>query len=189
MSTSLRQSRFRALGGAVALLVGLAILTFVLPDASDSVAKKRRARDQAKALKTQQDERLKSLQEDAGKLDRGQATLVALEARLPRGSAGDLQWKLSRSLHDLAAKDNVRLSTIKYSPPAKEGDLDAVEVEFTAVGIYAPLRSYLRSLEGSGLPFAVRDARLEESPEGARLTVVLRAFKPREGAKVEEEAS
>ncbi len=188
MSASLRDSRFRALGGAVALLAGLALLTFVLPDASDSLTRQRRVRDQAKRLKQQQDDRLKSLQADADKLERGQATLTALEARLPKGSAGDLQWKLSRALHELAAKDNVRLSTIKYSPATKEGELDAVEVEFTALGIYAPLRGYLRSLEGSGLPFAVRDARMEESPEGARLTIVLRAFKPRDGAKIEEEA-
>lgn len=187
--TSLRHSRHRALGGAVALLVGLVLLTFVLPDASDSLSRQRRIRDQAKQLKQQQDDRLKSLQADASKLDRGQATLAALEARLPKGSAGDLQWDLSRALHEQAAKDNVRLSTIKYSPPTKEGDLDAVEVEFTALGIYGPLRAYLRNLEGSGLPFAVRDARLEESPEGARLTIVLRAFKPRDGAKAEEEAS
>ncbi|HJV21460.1 MAG TPA: hypothetical protein VJ570_02135, partial [Holophagaceae bacterium] len=92
MSAPLSHSRFRALGGAVALLLGLALLTFVLPDASDSLSRQRRVRDQAKQLKQQQEERLKSLQADAGKLERSQATLAALEARLPKGSAGDLQW-------------------------------------------------------------------------------------------------
>lgn len=188
MIPALRASRARALAGALALLAGLALLAFVLPDASDAVTQQRRARDQAKVLKVQQDDRLRTLQADADKLERGRATLQALEARLPKGRAGDLQWQLSRTLHELAVKNGIRLSTIKYSPPAKEGDLDAVEVEFTALGIYAPLRAYVRDLEGSGLPFAVRDARLEESPEGARLTVVLRAFKPRESVKVEEEA-
>ena len=188
MNPALRTSRTRALIGALALLVALLLLDFVLPDASDAVAQQRRARDQARTLKQQQDERLRSLQADADKLERGRATLQALEARLPKGSAGDLQWQLSRTLHDLASRNGVRLSTVKYSPPTKEGDLDAVEVEFTALGIYGPLRAYVRDLEGAGLPFAVRDARLEESPEGARLTVVLRAFRPREGAKVEEEA-
>ena len=33
------------------------------------------------------------------------------------------------------------------------------------------------SLETAGLPYAVREARLEESPEGLKLTVNLRAFK------------
>jgi hypothetical protein len=33
------------------------------------------------------------------------------------------------------------------------------------------------ALEGSRLPFAVVSAKLDESPDGAQLTVVLRAFR------------
>jgi hypothetical protein len=42
------------------------------------------------------------------------------------------------------------------------------------------------ALEGSGVPFAVRDGRLEESPEGARLDIVLRAFRKASGPEREE---
>ena len=71
--------------------------------------------------------------------------------------------------------------TVKYGLPSKEGargsDLEAVEVEFVALGLYADHKSFMLELEGSGLPFAVRDGRLEESPEGARLNIILRAFR------------
>jgi hypothetical protein len=44
----------------------------------------------------------------------------------------------------------------------------------------------MHDLEDSGLPFAVRDGRLEESPEGARLNIVLRAFRKAGQAEREE---
>jgi hypothetical protein len=84
----------------------------------------------------------------------------------------------------------MRLQTVKYSLPSREGsrgtDLESVEVEFTALGLYGAQKAFMLDLEGSGLPFAVRDGRLEESPEGARLTLVLRAFRKAQVAEREE---
>ncbi len=61
-----------------------------------------------------------------------------------------------------------------------------MEVEFVALGVYANHKAFMLDLEGSGLPFAVRDGRLEESPEGARLDIVLRAFRKANGPEREE---
>jgi hypothetical protein len=70
---------------------------------------------------------------------------------------------------------------VKYGQASREGTkgsgLESIEVEFVAVGLYANHKAFMLDLEGSGLPFAVRDGRLEESPEGARLDIVLRAFR------------
>ena len=109
-----------------------------------------------------------------------------------KGSAGELQWNLSKTLHELARKHGLRLLTVKYGLPSREGtrgsDLEAVDVEFVTVGVYANHKAFMLELEGSGLPFAVRDGRLEESPEGARLDIILRAFRKAGGPEREEEA-
>ena len=59
-------------------------------------------------------------------------------------------------------------------------------MEFNALGVYQSLKSYMLALEGSGLPFAVGAVKLDESPEGARLSVVLRAFRKAGPAKASE---
>ena len=73
------------------------------------------------------------------------------------------------------------LIAAKYGPPTREGSkgslLESVDVEFNATGIYKNLKSFMLALEGSKLPFAVVGAKLEESPEGAHLTITLRAFR------------
>ena len=58
-----------------------------------------------------------------------------------------------------------------------------MDVEFNATGVYMNLKAFMLALEGSKLPFAVVSAKLEESPEGAHLTITLRAFRqsPRAG--------
>ena len=151
------------------------------PNASQQLSQQLKARRDAEQGRNQQVEHLKELQTLADRLRRGQQALAGLEARLPRGSAGELQWSLSKTLHQLAKKHNLRLMTVKYGLPSKEGargsDLEAVEVEFVALGLYADHKSFMLELEGSGLPFAVRDGRLVESPEGARLNIILRAFR------------
>ena len=84
-------------------------------------------------------------------------------------------------LHNLTTKAGVQLQSVKYGQPSKEESkgtgLEAMQVEFTVTGLYPNIKAFMRALEGSGLPFAVEDARLEESPEGARLTGTLRAFR------------
>ena len=181
MTSPLRASRLRLALGILGTTLGVAVAVFLLPDASQQLSQQLKARRDAEQGRNQQVEHLKELQNLADRLRRGQQALAGLEARLPRGSAGELQGSLSKPLHQLARKHNLRLVTVKYGLPSKEGargsDLEAVEVEFVALGLYSDHKSFMLELEGSGLPFAVRDGRLEESPEGARLNIILRAFR------------
>jgi hypothetical protein len=160
---------------------GLGIAFFLLPDASQQLTQKLKAKREAELSRNQQVTRLLELQALSDRIQRGRETLGDLEARLPRGSAGELQWNLSKTLHELAKKHGLRLQSVKYGLPSREGtrgsDLEAVEVEFVALGVYSSHKAFMMELEGSGLPFAVRDGRLVESPEGARLNIVLRAFR------------
>jgi Tfp pilus assembly protein PilO len=190
MRSPLRMSLLRLALGVLGVVLGLGVAFLVLPDASQQLAQKLKAKREAELGRNQQIQQLQDLQQLSDRIRRGQETLAELEARLPKGSAGELQWNLSKTLHALAKKDGLRLQSVKYGLPSREGsrgtDLEAVEVEFVALGIYANHKAFMRDLEGSGLPFAVRDGRLEESPEGARLNIVLRAFRKAGGPEREE---
>ena len=192
MSASLRTSRRRLILGGVGLALGLGIAIFLLPDASQQLASRRSARREAELARNRQAQQLADLQKLADRIRRGRETLSDLETHLPKGSAGELQWELSKTLHQLADKNGVRLQSIKYGQASREGSkdsgLESIEVEFVTVGIYANHKAFMLDLEGSGLPFAVRDGRLEESPEGARLDIILRAFRKAGGSAGEEES-
>lgn len=192
MISHLRASRLRLGLGGLGLVLGLGVVTFLLPDASQQLTQKLRAKREAELARDRQVQQLAELQQLADRISRGRDTLEKLESRLPKGSADDLQWNLSKTLHLLAKKHGLRLQTVKYGLPTREGakgtDLEAVEVEFVAVGVYASHKAFMLELEGSGLPFAVRDGRLEESPEGAKLNIVLRAFRKTGTSEREEEA-
>lgn len=189
MNTPLRASRLRLALGILGATMGLAVAFFLLPDASQQLSQKLKAKREAELKRNQQVQQLQELQQLADRIRRGKETLADLETRLPRGSAGELQWNLSKTLHALTQKHGLRLVSVKYGLPSREGakgtDLEAVEVEFVALGVYPNHKAFMLELEGSGLPFAVRDGRLDESPEGARLTIVLRAFR-KTGAEREE---
>jgi hypothetical protein len=190
MRSPLRMSLLRLALGVLGVVLGLGVAFLVLPDASQQLAQKLKAKREAELGRNQQIQQLQDLQQLSDRIRRGQETLAELESRLPKGTAGELQWNLSKTLHALAKKDGLRLQSVKYGLPSREGargtDLEAVEVEFVALGIYANHKAFMRDLEGSGLPFAVRDGRLEESPEGARLNIVLRAFRKAGGPEREE---
>ncbi|HEY3400553.1 MAG TPA: hypothetical protein VGK03_07970 [Geothrix sp.] len=192
MSSPLRASRLRLALGALGLVLGLGVAFFLLPDASQQLTQQLKAKREAELNRNHQMQQLQELQQLADRIRRGQDTLADLESRLPRGSAGELQWNLSKTLHALAKKHGLRLQTVKYGLPSREGargsDLEAVDVEFVVLGVYASHKAFMLDLEGSGLPFAVRDGRLEESPEGARLDIVLRAFRKAGAPDREEEA-
>jgi hypothetical protein len=192
MTSPLQSSRLRLAIGALGLALGLGVAFFLLPDASQQLTQKLKAKREAELNRNNQVQRLQELQQLADRIRRGRETLADLEGRLPRGSAGELQWSLSKRLHELAQKHGLRLQSIKYGLPSREGsrgtDLEAVDVEFVALGVYANHKAFMLDLEGSGLPFAVRDGRIEESPEGARLDIVLRAFRKTGTSEREEEA-
>lgn len=181
LSRTLKASQGRLIAGGVLMVLAIGVALFLLPDASTTLDQKLRAKTAAEMARDRQKERLGELQHLADRIQRGQQALADLEARLPQGSAGELQWQLSGVLHDLSTKAGVQLQSVKYGQPSKEESkgtgLEAMQVEFTVSGLYPSIKTFMRDLEGSGLPFAVEDARLEESPEGARLTGTLRAFR------------
>ena len=192
LSRSLRASRGRLIAGAALLTLALVVGIFLLPDASTTLDQKLRAKATAETARDRQKERLAGLQHLADRIQRGQQTLSDLEARLPQGSVGELQWQLSGVLHDLSTKAGVQLQSVKYGQPSKEESkgtgLESIQVEFTVSGLYPNIKAFMHDLEGSGLPFAVEDARLEESPEGARLTGTLRAFRKPVAPSAEDDA-
>ncbi|HET8716032.1 MAG TPA: hypothetical protein VFM16_09425 [Holophagaceae bacterium] len=192
LSQSVPASRLRLIAGGSLLLLAILVAVFLLPDASTTLDQKLRAKAAAELARDKQASRLGDLQKLADRIQRGQETLEALEARLPKGSAGELQWQVSGVLHDLSGKAGVQLQTIKYGQPSREESkgtgLEAMQVEFTVTGVYPNLKAFMRELEGSGLPFAVEDARLEEGPEGARLTATLRAFRKAPAKDAEDAA-
>lgn len=181
MNASLRASRIRLVVGITGLVLGLGVALFILPDASQRLSRQLSARRSAEVARNRKLQELTDLRNLADRIQRGEKTLADLEARLPTGSTGALQWQVSRTLHKLADKDGLTLQSVKYGQPSREGSkdsgLESIEVEFVATGLYANHKAFMLDLEGSGLPFAVRDGRLEESPEGARLDIVLRAYR------------
>jgi hypothetical protein len=189
MTPRLRSSSFRAFVGTFLLLVGLVIALFVLPDASKSLEQKRRAADQAQKGLADQISRLVELEQKAERIHMGQKYVDQLDAKMPKGSIGELQWTLSKTLYDMAKTQGVRLQSVKYGLPGREGlkgtDIENLDVEFTAVGVYQSLKKFMLALEGSGLPFGVSTVKLEESAEGARQTVTLRAFRRSSNPKSE----
>ena len=192
MSASLRASRIRLIVGAISLALGIGVAVFVLPDASQRLSRQLSAKREAELSRQRQMQALDDLRQLSDRIRRGEKTLADLEARLPKGTTGELQWEVSKTLHALADKNGLRLLSVKYGQPSREGSrdsgLESIEVEFVAVGLYANHKAFMLALEGSGLPFAVRDGRLEESPEGARLDIVLRAFRRSAPADQEEES-
>ena len=181
IATTLRTSSIRAAVGGVLFLAALGVAVFVLPDASRRRDEQEKARREAKNLLSVQIQQLAERQTLVDRLTLDQKHLEELEKKMPSGSVGQLQWELSQILFEKAKENGVRLQTVKYGRPNREGvkgtDLEAIDVEFTVLGIYPAMKPFMLAIEGSGLPFAVGSARLEESPEGARLSVSLRAFR------------
>ena len=192
MSATLRTSTLRAWVGAGLLAVSAAVAILVLPDASRRLVQERHARENAQAALQQQLRQTEEYQALANQVTEGRSRIEALEKNMPKGSVGDLQWRLSQTLYELARTRDVRIQSIRYGQPSREGakgtDLEAMDVELNALGVFGNIKPFMLDLEGSGLPFAVGTVRLEESPEGARLTVTLRAFRKAGAVESKEEA-
>ncbi|MCE1229883.1 MAG: hypothetical protein LWX11_10410 [Firmicutes bacterium] len=181
MNRALRASTLRFGGGLLLLLSALIIAYVLLPDASQKRARQEKAYAEAQKRLEAQEAELTELKAKAEELRLGQKRMEEVLADLPQESEGQLKWKLSRALYDLSAKHGVRVLTVKYGAPSRAGakgtDLESIDVEFVGVGIYPNLKTFMLGLEGSKLPFGLANARLEESPEGGRITVTLRAFR------------
>ena len=181
MSTTLRASKFRLIGGGVLALAGLITAVFLLPDASQKRLQTEKALKDAASSYDRQLRGLQGAQAESDRIKTDRQSLDDLMQNMPVEGVGKLHWKLSQKLYELTKKHQVRLIAVKYGPATREGSkgsvLESVDVEFNATGIYMNLKSFMLALEGSKLPFAVVAAKLEESPEGAHLTITLRAFR------------
>jgi hypothetical protein len=181
MSSTLRASTWRLGGGAVLAAVGLLVAAFLLPDASQKRTQTERAVVEAKTAADRQRAALEAARHQADRLEADRKVLDDLLKNMPAEGVGKLHWLLSQRLFELARKHGVRLVSVKYGAPAREGtkgsNLESVDVEFSALAIYKDLKAFMLALEGSKLPFAVVGAKLEEAPEGAHLTITLRAFR------------
>ena len=189
MTPRVRTSHVRSVIGGSLVLLSLVALAFVLPDASGRREQQQRARRNAEAtLRSQLDQlnRYKAMELD---LQKGQARVEQIAQGMPQGSLGELQWALSRTLNDLAREAGLRIPVAKYNAPNREASkgtgFETVDVEATLIGVYPALKKFMLALEKSGMPFGVTAVRLEETPEGARLTLTLRAF--RQAAAAQEE--
>jgi len=168
------------------ILLGLAglVLLFMLPDAAQQRQQKRRASAQAKRTLEFESEKLNALERTDRKVTENRKRVASFLDSIPDQSIGALQWELSQRLHGLALAHGVRLQSLKYGSATKEGtkgtDLEVLAVEFTVIGIYQNLKPFMLGLEDphvGQIHFAVANAKLEESPDGARLNVILRAFR------------
>jgi len=181
VNRSLRGSAILSAIGAVLILLSLGAGVLLLPDANRTLVEKQKAAREAQRKLDSQRVDLQTYMDLSERLRQGRQRLEGVEAKLPKGSVGALQWELSRTLHQEAQKAGVRLSTVKFGLPNREGakgtDLEALEVEFTTLGVYPNLKKFMLAIEKAPLPFAVSSARLEESPEGARLSILLRTFR------------
>lgn len=189
MSGIPKPSIYRALAGGGLLLLALGGAFWLLPDASCELGQKQRAAREARGALDAERARLEAVRAQAEGLLASQARMERLLQQMPQEPAGRLQWKLSSRLHELARKWNVRIQAVKYGAPTREAsrgtDLEALDVEFVASAVYQSLKPFVFDLESSELPFGVSSAKLEEGPEGARLTVTLRAFRRTGTAPVE----
>lgn len=170
-------------------VLGLATLLFVLPDASQRRGRSEKAAQDATRDLGRKNAELKAYQAEAERIRADRKALDELLRNMPAEGVGKLHWKLSQKLYELAQKHGVRLVAVKYGAPSKEGAkgslLESVDVEFTLTGVFKDLKTFMLALEGSKLPFAVVSAKMDESPEGAHLTVVLRAFRQAPGAALD----
>jgi len=193
MSPTLRASKFRLAGGAVLAVAGIAIAVFLLPDASQKQLQTEKALKDASASFDRQVKELRAIQAESDRIRADRQSLDELMQNMPAEGVGKLHWRLSQKLFELSRKCEVRLIAAKYGQPAREGSkgsvLESVDVEFNATGIYKNLKSFMLALEGSKLPFAVVGAKLEESPEGAHLTITLRAFRQSSAPVRDEEGA
>jgi hypothetical protein len=163
--------------GALAIIVAV----FLLPDASGKADKEKKSAQDALLNLERQQKELSEYEDMLNWIHTGRQRIADLETHMPKGTIGDLQFSLKKTLHDIAKSSGVRLPNVKYGLPNRDGSkntgIEALDVEFTAIGVYQNLKAFMLALEGSDQPFGASSVKLDESPDGGRLSVVLRAFR------------
>jgi Tfp pilus assembly protein PilO len=181
MNRSLRPSTARLIGGLLLLTAAFTIAFFMLPDASQKRIKQEKAFREARTQLETQEAELGKLKARAENIRASRERMEEVLSRMPQENEGQLKWKLSRALYDLSTTHGIRILAVKYGSPTREGakgtDLESLDVEFVASGVYQSLKAFMHAFEGSHLPFGLASGKLEETPEGARLTISVRAFR------------
>jgi len=181
MNVSMKSSYHRLWLGISLGVLAIIVAIFILPNASGKAAKERKSAQDAQAGLDRQLRELSEYQTMMDRINAGRKRIADLEEHMPKGNIGDLQFSLRKTLFKLAAESGVRLPYIKYGPPNKDGakntGIESIDVEFTVVGVYQNLKVFMLALESSDQPFGASSVKLDESTEGGRLSVVLRAFR------------
>ena len=177
----LRASAWRVAAGATLALLGTGVLTLVLPRVTGRRDQGRAAAARAREVLARTRAELAEAQAESRRLQENRTALEQVMANLPSDAVGRLTWRLSQELFTLATRHGIHLRSVKYGAPAKEGTrgmpLESVDVDFAAAGLFPDLKAFMLDLEKGRLPFAVVSAKLDESPDGAQLAIVLRAFR------------
>jgi hypothetical protein len=195
MNSRMKSSTHRLWLGLSLISLALLVAIFLLPDASGRATKERKSALEAQSALERQLHELSEYQAMLDRIHAGRQRIQDLEERMPKGDIGDLQFSLRNTLFKLAKDSGVKIPYIKYGAPNKDGakntGVESIDVEFSALGVYRNLKAFMHALESSGQPFGASSVKLDESPEGGRLTVVLRAFRQATGSSYSpaEEAS
>lgn len=178
---STKTSEIRSAIGVILFLTAVGINWGILPEISNQRTQQQRA---AKSAKEQLDSHIKARNELRAKADNLELSRTRMEEILGSMSVedeGPLKWNLRKVLHELSGKHGIRIQSVKYGAPAKEGakgtNLETIDVEIVSTGIYQSVKAFVLALEQSNLPFGLAGGRMEEAPEGLRLTLTLRAFR------------
>ena len=181
MNVTMKSSTHRLWLGVGLGVLAVLVAVFLLPDASGRAAKERRSAQDAQASLERQLRELSEYQNTIDQIQAGRQRIADLEEHMPKGDIGDLQFSLRNTLFKLAAESGVRLPSIKYGAPNRDGSrntgIETINVEFVVIGVYQNLKAFMLALESSGQPFGATNVRLDEGADGGRLTVELRAFR------------
>jgi len=190
VNANMRSSTHRLWLGAGLAALAVIVAIFVLPNASGRAAKERKSAKDAKASLERQLKELSGYRDMLEQIHVGQQRIADLEKHMPKGDVGILQASLRKTLHELSRKSGVRLTNIKFNQPSKDSSrntgIESLDVEFNVIGVYQNLKVFMHAIESSGQPFGASNVKLDESPEGGRLTVVLRAFRQSSGGQAEQ---
>ncbi len=180
-STTTKTSTIRSAIGVVMLIAAAGIYLGVLPEVSSQRTQQQRAAKSAKEQRDSQQKALNELKTKADNIELSRARMEEILGSMSNEGEGPLKWNLRKVLHELGGKHSVRIQSVKYGAPAKEGakgtNLETIDVEVVSTGIYQSVKAFILALEQSNLPFGLAGGRMEEAPDGLRLTLTLRAFR------------
>jgi len=188
MNKSSKSSFVMAISGISLIVLAVGIAAFVFPDANQKRITQISVAKEARNNRDSQRQDLNRIKAKDKEIRESRQRMDEVLSNMSGESEGQLKWKLRKALHAIGNKHGIRIHSVKYGPLTKEGskgtDLESIDVELVCSGVYQSVKSFMLGLETSNLPFGISNGRLDEGPDGIRLTLSLRAFR-RAGAKQE----